>query len=412
MANTIGQRLGDLARSRTAVVALAWLAALVASGLLYLWTPQFAGVPGQVEVVDFNVAAPEPLRIVALPVEVGTPVRKGDVVAALDPVPLTLEREVVRAELDLRTAEVRFRQVTDERAFAQGVAGAEAALALENVNATRVAADLQAVRRRLAWWKTQVAAGTAPGRDVEDLATQEAALVRRLGSHRDAIAALAAQGKAGRERLAAWRQSTGAPPERAGVGDGFPQETLAGAEADSGRSRKLPATDAEGEADPARAAMRVAQARLALLDSRLQDLTLRAPADGVVQRVSARPGDVSQAGQTVVLIREDVPRRVFAYPSASQAALLRVGTRAWVAPRDTGGSDRFPAHVVAIGPGLVPYPDALQNRTSAINAWGQAVILRLDGPTPLAPGQVVDVSLLKVDEPMLRDPEAATPPSP
>jgi uncharacterized membrane protein YqaE (UPF0057 family) len=35
----------------------------------------------------------------------------------------------------------------------------------------------------------------------------------------------------------------GVPPERAGAGDGFPQETLAGAVADSGRSNDLPEAD-------------------------------------------------------------------------------------------------------------------------------------------------------------------------
>lgn len=380
MANPFGPRLWELARSRSGLVAVAWVLSLAVAGLLYLWTPEFVGVPGVVEVVDYNVAAPETLRIIRVPVEVGSPVRKGDVLAVLDPAPLTLERDLVRAELDLRTAEVRFTQLTDERSFAQAVSGAEQTLARETVEAGRVEADLQAARKRLAWWKTQVAAGTAPGWEAQSLAVDEAALSRRLRSHKDAIATLSSQLKDGRQRLDAYRSATGRGSE----------------------------TTTGGEADTARASVRVAEAQLALLESRLAALTLRAPADGVIQKVAARAGDVAQAGQTVVLVREDIPKRVFAYPSASQAAMLRTGTSAWVAARDIGGSQRFPAHVVAIGPGLVPFPVALQNRTNTTSSFGQEVILRLDGPSPLAPGQVVDISLLRVDSPVQRNPSAPT----
>jgi multidrug efflux pump subunit AcrA (membrane-fusion protein) len=90
MANPIGQRFSDLVRSRNAFVAVAWVLALVAAAILYLRTPEFAGVPGVVEVVDYNVAAPETLRVVSVPVQVGTPVHQGDILAVLDPVPLTL----------------------------------------------------------------------------------------------------------------------------------------------------------------------------------------------------------------------------------------------------------------------------------------------------------------------------------
>lgn len=385
MTEGIRQRLGDLVRSRMTWVAVTWVLALGMAGVLYLWTPEFAGVAGAVEVVEYRVAAPETLRVVELPVEVGTRVRKGDVLAVLDPVPLTLERDLVRAELDQRTAEARFRQITDDRAFAESVARAEDRLSLERVNATKVEAERDALRRRIRWWKAQVAAGTAPGQEVEDLAAEEAALTRQLKAQREAVAALEAQMRGGRNRMADYRGATG----------------------------RGTAVAPDGVADPARAAVRVSEAQLALLESRLGALTLRAPADGVVQRVDARVGDVSQAGQTVVLVSEDVARRVFAYPSASQASMLRVGTRAYVAARDSGGTQRFEAHVVAIGPGVVPYPEVLQFRMTAAMSFGQAVILHLDGPTTLAPGQVVDVSLLKVDEPILRDPAATeTAPAP
>ena len=384
MAKDFKHRLRELLGSRLIWIAVAWLASLVAAGVLYIQTPEFSGVAGVVEVVDYRVAAPETLKIVELPVEVGTRVRRGDVLATLDAKHLSLERDLVRAELDLKTAESRFREITDDRSFAQGVTSAKQALAQENLQATRVQADLDALRRRLAWWKRQVAAGTAPGREVEDLASEEAALAMRLRSHRDAVVDLKIQLKEGRDRMESWHWQ---------VGNGSPEHPT-------------------GQADPIKAAISVAQAKLAILESRLDALTLRAPADGVVQRVDARAGDVSQAGQTVVLVREDIPRRVFAYPSASQAGMLRLGTPAWVAARDTGGTQRFPAHVVAIGPGVVPYPDVLQNRTTAAMSFGQAVILHLDGPSPLAPGQVVDVSLMKIDLPILRDPTSAADASP
>ncbi len=378
MANRFGDRIRDLARTRNGVVALVWVLSLVVAGVLYLRTPEFAGVPGVVEVVDYNVAAPEAARIISVPVQVGTHVAKGDVLVVLDTAPLKLERDLVRAELDLNTADVRFKQMSDERSFAQAVARAEEALTRHIVDGARVEADLLAVRKRLAWWKGQVEAGTAPGAEVEDLKAEEAALSRRLGSYRRTIATLDAQVDEGRTRLSEYRSATGP-----------------GGEAITG-----------GEADKARAAVRVAEAQLALLDARLAAMTLRSPADGVIQRVDGRPGDVSQAGQTVLLVREDIPKRVFAYPSASQAAMLRIGTEAWVAPRDIGGTNRYPAHVVAIGPGLVPFPLALLNRTSSLSSFGQEVILQLDGPSPLAPGQVVDVSLLRVGKPIQRDPSA------
>jgi multidrug efflux pump subunit AcrA (membrane-fusion protein) len=364
-----------------ALMWIVWAAAGLGAVLLYFWTPEFAGVAGVVETVDYRVAAPEPLRVVAVPVEVGTRVRKGDVLLILDPEPLALERDLMRAELDLLTAQVRFRQFTDERSFAQTVLRAEETLARERVDLARMEAELSGVRRRLAWWKPQVDAGTAPGREVAELKADEEELDRRARAHRVAVATLEAQVKEGRERMQAFQDMI-MPADDSGT-DG---------------------PDRGG--DPAMAAIMVTQARLALLEARMDGLTLRAPADGVVQRIDTRVGDVAQAGQTTILVREDVPRRVFVYPSAGQASMMRVGMPAWVAARDMKGVQRWPAVVSAIGPGIVPFPLQLQTRMTWTQLWGQEVILSLGGPTSLTPGQVVDVVIERLTEPMLRDPAA------
>jgi signal transduction histidine kinase len=64
------------------------------------------------------------------------------------------------------------------------------------------------------------------------------------------------------------------PPEREGGGDGFPQETLAGAEADSGRSNDAETTRLRQELDQARQTIRILQEELDQTSRGLVVLTL------------------------------------------------------------------------------------------------------------------------------------------
>jgi HlyD family secretion protein len=86
----------------------------------------------------------------------------------------------------------------------------------------------------------------------------------------------------------------------------------------SGRSQEIEAAEA---------AMRQARAQLAAIDFRIARQKVVAPADGVVQDVFFRPGEVVEAGKPVVALLPPANRKVRFYAPEPRLATLRLGGR-------------------------------------------------------------------------------------
>jgi multidrug resistance efflux pump len=98
--------------------------------------------------------------------------------------------------------------------------------------------------------------------------------------------------------------------------------------------------------DAARAARDAAAAQLATAESTLDEMTITAPMDGIVEILDIEPGDLVGPGPVVSII--DPERlKLMVYVSAAALGSLRVGEDVEMTT-DSHGKERFPAEIVFI----------------------------------------------------------------
>lgn len=242
---------------------------------------------GTVEVIEMDVAAMQPARIIRVSVQEGDAVSAGDTIALL--AATTLPADIDQRRARVRQAEAQLRDL-EAGARPSEVSRLEADLAAADAEATRTAREAE---RLVALFDR----GDVSAQQLEAART----LARVAASRRDAA----------REALTLLRE--GARADR-----------LRGARAD------LEAT---------RAALRAAEAQAA-------DLVLVAPAAGVVLSRFADPGEVVAAGTPVVTIGDVARPYVRAWIGAVHIPSLRIGARARVTFEGSDAS--IPGHVSAI----------------------------------------------------------------
>ena len=101
------------------------------------------------------------------------------------------------------------------------------------------------------------------------------------------------------------------------------------------------------EIEAARAAVAREEGQLAYLERQRQDLTVRAPADAVLQTIDLRPGDLVGAGQPVATILEPDQIWVRVYVPEPRLGLVRAGQKAHIRVDTFPGRD-YPGRVVEI----------------------------------------------------------------
>ena len=101
------------------------------------------------------------------------------------------------------------------------------------------------------------------------------------------------------------------------------------------------------EIEAARAAVAREEGQVAYLERQRQDLTVRAPADGVLQTIDLRPGDLVGAGQPVATILEPDQIWVRVYVPEPRLGLVRAGQKAHIRVDTFPGRD-YPGRVVEI----------------------------------------------------------------
>ena len=385
----IGRRLREGVR-RSALLVV-WVGAAVGAWFLYQSSPEVQSVRAVAETVEFRLSTALTARITAVPVVVGEHVESGDLVAVLDPDPLTRELAILSAELEARHADLTAKamemgrqRLFEERSFAGAVDAAEVALIQARVERDAVKAELAGVRGRLRRQKALVAQRMAAGGELERLRSDRQVFSRRAELLDDAVEGLQAKLADARARLEAFR--------------------------DAAPSDEVDDPAAEAALAPNLAAVRVARARLAELEAQRERLLIRAPTDGVVHRVLLRPGDVVAAGQSIAVIRTLAPTRVLAYVDDARARQIRIGSYVTILDRSGSWQERS-GRVISLGSGLAPYPSQLQTLPNR-QLWGREVVIQIDDLGPavadLVPGQVLDVRFVEPDA-MMAQPALAGP---
>jgi len=123
----------------------------------------------------------------------------------------------------------------------------------------------------------------------------------------------------------------------------------------------------------------------------LEDRTLRAPSDGVVARTLASPGDVLAAAAEVLTVTAPPRGLVTAWVHEKLAADVRVGQAVSVQRVGALGG-RLAGHVAQLSPRVEEMPDRLR-AAPHIPVWGRRMVVKLDAPAELLPGEAFDVRL-------------------
>ena len=143
--------------------------------------------------------------------------------------------------------------------------------------------------------------------------------------------------------------------------------------------------------EPFQCAVKVQQARVKELTSRRQALILRASRDGVVSRILLRPGEVAEAGTTVVFLDDPTTSRVMAHiPEGSRRMDIKPGDIVELMRR-THPIQVMEARVIRVGPTLVEVPIQLRRKPN-IREWGRPVLIAA-AELQLCPGETIDVRI-------------------
>ncbi len=350
-----------------------WLVFAVSVGLaLLVWSDIRLGttVVGFARGDQYAVGPVEPALVTAVAVEIGQSVHRGQLIATLDTTAVDRELDVVRAERALAEAELAAARVEAER---------DAAAARREFEV-----DLADAERRLAESRGALASATAELRSLVAEHKRLSAIVDArlvvhgsLGELDARIAKLRAEADGARSSVALLEADVAAAKRRF---EAEREDTVA--IVTSPRAREVEVHDS----------------RIRELLDRRDAFTLRAPADGKVAVVSLRAGAV--AGPTTPIATLVAPGAgvVIACVSETVALDVRVGdgVTAWVRQH---GAPPLRGRVVGLGPIVDEVPTRCRPILSD-GVWGRDVVVRLDDPVPLVPGQALD---LRLDGP--REPE-------
>ena len=147
----------------------------------------------------------------------------------------------------------------------------------------------------------------------------------------------------------------------------------------------------DAHVEPARRAVDVQKAAIRQLDLQIEQLTLRAPIDGLVTTITHRPGEIVPAGTEVVSLVSARPGVLVAELSEGMAARVKLGQGVSVRSKDLF-SHALHGRVIELAPEVDEmFPRA--RPSPGIAAWGRRATVQLDGGGEVLPGQAFSVSL-------------------
>jgi HlyD family secretion protein len=362
------------------LVAVAVVALLIIGGLLY--SQNRTGpyhVSGFVENDEIRVGSRVGGRVAKVFVEEGDRVKKGQALVELDPYQFLEQRAqaqglLAQAEAELRrlTAGYRPEELAQSQAREAQLEAARDKLAQgeEDITAALAALELARAQRDLALLKYK---------RTDELQRKNSASQADLDqatAERDVAQATV---KVREQELAKLKRIRPIELREADArGDEARQEVLL-------RTRGYRSE----EIDRAKAAVDAARAAVAAIDRQIEELTIRAPADGAVEAVQLRPGDMVGAGAPAISIVEAERLWVRAYVPENRMN-LQIGQKVSVTVGSLPG-ETFLARIVYVArqaeftPGNVQTPEERSKQVFRIK-----VVLE-EGLDRVRPGMSADV---------------------
>jgi multidrug resistance efflux pump len=331
------------------MVALVVIAA--AAGVYLLQHGTFApNAVGYAEAVRHVIAPVATGRIDSVAVYVGQGVKAGETIAVLEGRAVRLARERAVAELAKLTADVAATAQTQEFRVTRSELGLLKARAGERGDRAELKEIAERLDRLDSLLARQMVAATEDERAREKLS----ALTARVQTYDQAM----------------HRGQAGLTPR---------------AVDDHDHERAI-----ELHVAPARLAVVAQETALREIELAIEQLTLRAPVDGVVSTISHFTGDIVKGGEEVAVLVTSRPGFIVAVVPERGAARLKQGTRADVR-RGTFGYTSLVGHVVEIAPEIDEVIPRARPSPS-IPAWGRRVGIQLDGAPEILPGEAFHVA--------------------
>ncbi|HET8578853.1 MAG TPA: efflux RND transporter periplasmic adaptor subunit [Methylomirabilota bacterium] len=317
------------------------LGILLVLGLAYAYGGRLFGpghrplvsVTGTIEALQVDVSAKIASRIVARPVKEGDRVTAGQVLARLDDAELVAD--VRRQEAAVRTAQATLR---DLRAGPRQEEIEDARAALQSAEATR--------------WMTE-----RDFRRAEELSRKALIATQEVDKARQAYDVAAAQERSARQRL---------------------NLLLAGSRPD--------------QIEAARHQLAQAEQALAIARSRLKEMVILSPLDGLVLRKNLEVGEMANPGVSILTLMDPKQIWVRAYVPEEEIGRIKIGDAARVAV-DAYPGRAFAGHIIEIAAEAEFTPKNVQTKKERVNLVFR-IKIALDNPEGiLKPGMPADADI-------------------
>ena len=311
---------------------------------------------GTVERVFERVAPLESGRVTQVYVEVGDPVKAGDVIAQLDTRILDAEVAALHERMVHSRMQARLNALTLERQFANAVHEAESTLSDAEFAQKYAEVDQGLVEKEIQGMEALFQGPLIEARTLTAMKLRDRALKEQLKIAPGRLAVLKAEVTRAQEQQR------------------HAQELLAAVEVLVSKANE--------------------ETAVAHLNARKEGYTLRAFQNGTVAERRYQPGEVVPAGESIASLLIDGPRRIIGFLPESNRREIRVGTNARILPSvSLGNSGIISAHVVQISPAVESLPEQLSPIRGQV-LRGRRVTFMLDERVDLTPGERVSIELL------------------
>ena len=363
-------------RRRTTVPVVVWsVCALLALSLLVQRTQRYHYV-GIAQSRDFEISANLDGAVDAVLVELNDRVKAGDVIARLDDSTLRAQIETSRATIrkltsDLDAARVDLAStrgdrlsswVADLRRFQIDEERRQLEAMSLRVQVESDEVELQRLQSETKRHEALLAAGVASQLEVDNLRSEQKALLRKIEESRTYLAQIEKEYDATRKRREAFERQT-APVEA--------QDPIL---------------------MPLREAIAVEQQRLKEIETQRAALTLRSPVAGQVASILCRTGQSVVPGEPIAVVTEESVREIVAFVGEDDGIEVKEQTPVLITSRRARGA-AAESVVLKVGDGIQALPARLW-RDPRTADYGRTIVIASTPAMLLQPGELVDIKFL------------------
>jgi multidrug resistance efflux pump len=354
--------------------AIVLVAASGAAIWLYRQTPVGAGVHAVAEAREYTVAPAESGRLASLQAAPGQRVLRGQVLALMERDLLEQQMKVAEAELSELAAEAKARgrdldvdRIEMDRQFGAELEKAVVALEEARNDCAKTRAEFVGIQAEMQRQRDLVQRHLTPSERLHELQLRAASLEQVVAACPGRLEAIENHSRSAEQRISSL-------------------------EATRGRNDRLAADKLE----PLRLRANRQRELLRLFHLRLEKSVLRAPVDGCVVSLGARPGHVLSAGDPVAVIVEEHPRQIIAYVEEERVLRVVSGDRVVIRPRDRTGAE---GHGTVTGfAGTVTQMPARFWPTPTRPRWARQAFIQVESEGALTAGEAFEIAFVRNEE--------------